>query len=121
MSQSLKGKTQLSLSLQPPVLHNYFNKEAFPGRCRKEFSPGYKDYISHAERIQEECRAINNPAIRRIVHFSILNAGQHLNTIFVSILKNIGGFLMQYPIVKSIIYGDILEGSYNLNRKEIQK
>jgi len=121
MSQSLKGKTRLSLLQQQPVLFNYFNKEVFPGRCRKEFSPGYKDYISQPEHIQEEFPPSNNPVIRGIIHFSIMNAVHQLYTTLVSIIKNIGSFLMQYPIVESIIYADILEGGYNLNRKEIQK
>src|SRR5258706_7746137 len=107
MSQSLKRKTKLFLLLQAPVLHSYFNKAVFPGRCRKESSPGYKEYISQTKNIPEEFTALNSSVILRIVHFSILNTSHHLKTILVSAIKNINSFFTQYPILKAIIYTDV--------------
>ena len=121
MSKSLKRKTNPFLLQETPVPHDHFKADVFPGRCRKEFSPGYKEYILQSENEPEESPVSNDSIVRGIVHFSIRNIEHHLYVFLCSIIKHISCILTRNPLLKAIVYADTTEENYTLNRKQIQK
>jgi hypothetical protein len=121
MSESLKRKTNPFTLQETPVPDNYFKCDVLPGRCRKEFSPGYKEHVLQSENSPKEFPALNESTIHRFGHFSIANTGRHLNKMLFGIIESIGRFLTRYTLRQTIVYADTINGNYNLDRKQIQK
>ena len=118
MNKPLIGKTRRSSFQEVPAPDDYFISNVLPGRCRKELSPGYKEYTIHFENIREELPEVNDSIINRVMHFSRQHFRYHIRFALYNLIKTTSSVLLQYSILNTIHYSGTASENYNAIGKQ---